>query len=131
MSRNTFDLSYDQVDRLRNTIKDYRDNAEKKLANYLHGQGYSRLSASIQNLIPVSDRKKKHARDTDALMDRDTDSNLSVTIGTRTSYNYLYFPDDGSNTIHHAGNQQFFFRGVQQEEPKVMDEMIGILKFPE
>lgn len=131
MSAGTFDLSYDQVDRLQNAIKEYHDNAEKKITNYLHGQGYERLSGSIQRLIPVSDRRKRHARDADALMDRDTDSNLSVTIGTRNSYNYLYFPDDGSNTLHHIGNQQFFFQGVQQEEERVMNEMVGILKFPE
>lgn len=40
---------------------------------------------------------------------------------------YLYFPDDGTNTEHHAGNQQFMFRGATDSQDRIVNEVIDEL----
>lgn len=124
-----YEVEYSEIERLYEKIIRYPADAEKKLTRYLHAAGYERLSKSIQNAIPVSDRQKNHARDANALMDKEKSSNLSVTIGTKSKYHYLYFPDDGSTTLRHAGNKQFFARGVENEETNVINEMLELLQF--
>ena len=52
---------------------------------------------------------------------------LSVTIKTVNAYNYLYFPDDGSNTKKHAGNQQFMASGAENASDRIMELCIGHL----
>lgn len=126
-----FELNADSIEVLEKTIKEYQEGAEEKITNYLHGKGYEILSDSIQTLIPVSDRKKRHARNSAALQDRVKGSNLSVTVGTKSKYHYLYFPDDGSNTIHHVGNQHFFEKGAERKEENVINGILDALKFKE
>ena len=53
--------------------------------------------------------------------------NLSVTVKTTKQYQYLYFPDDGSNTKHHAGNQQFFQRGGDSQADEITERCINRL----
>jgi predicted small lipoprotein YifL len=52
---------------------------------------------------------------------------LSVTIAARGRYGYLYFPDDGTNTKRHAGNQQFMMRGAENATAQIVDLCIGKL----
>ena len=47
----------------------------------------------------------------------------SVIFKSSPAWNYLYFPDDGSNTVRHRGNQQFMLRGAQDAAPKIADEI--------
>lgn len=132
-----YEINSDSVDALYSAMKRYGAGASKKVTEYLHGKGYEVLSSSIQKAIPVSDdlskhgkkQPKGHARNLQALGDRDKGSNLSVIIGTKSRWNYLYFPDDGSNTVHHAGNQQFFKAGVERKETEVINDLLDILSF--
>ena len=127
MSR--YELNADSIDVLERAIKEYQQGAEDKITGYLHDKGYQTLSNSIQSMIPVSDRKKKHAKNSAALMDRQKGSRLAVTVGTRSKFHYLYFPDDGTNTKHHAGKQHFFERGVEAQEENVINGILDALKF--
>ena len=125
----TFSIDAEDIDVLYDTIKQYPKNAEEKINKYLHGKGYERMEKSIHNAIPVSDRRKSHARNASPLRDKEVSSNLSVTISTKTKYHYLYFPDDGTNTIHHAGEKYFFYGGVERETENVMNEMLEAIRF--
>ena len=124
-----YELNADSIDILERAIKEYQQGAEEKITSYLHNRGYQAISNSIQNMIPVSDRKKKHARSSSALMDREKGSMLAVTVGTRSKFHYLYFPDDGTNTKHHIGEQHFFERGVEAQEENVINGILDALKF--
>ena len=55
------------------------------------------------------------------------EENLAVIVKTKGPYHYLYFPDDGSNTQHHFGNQQFMFDGANASEDKIVNEVIDEL----
>ena len=52
---------------------------------------------------------------------------LTVTIAARGRYHYLYFPDDGSNTRRHVGNQEFMRRGAEAAAGKIIDICLGRL----
>ena len=105
-----FRLDATEYDRLVDAIKNFPGDAEKAINSVFHNEGSLLIQDSIRNLMPVSGRtwkgKKRAAKDAKSLTDMK--GNLFVIVKTTNSYNYLYFPDDGSNTKRHAGNQQFF-----------------------
>ena len=133
----TYEIKTESLEKLWKGLNGFSSTAANEINTYLHGAGYTLFSKSIEDLIPVSDRKKKHAKYSNALQDRLKSSrsrgggfeNLSVTIGSKTKYDYLYFPDDGSNTVHHAGNQHFFDRGIERKEDEAVDEMLDRITF--
>lgn len=132
-----YEIKAQSIEKLQKSLNGYAETAENEINTYLHGSGYNLFSHSIENLIPVSDKKKKHAKYSNSLQDRLKSSrsrgggfqNLSVTIGTKPKYDYLYFPNDGSNTVHHAGNQHFFDRGIEKKEDEAVDEMLDRITF--
>lgn len=126
-----YEVKSEDFKELENAIREYREGADRKITEYLHTKGYTVLSNSIQNLIPVSNRRKKHAKNQKVLQDKFKNSVLSVTIGAKSSFNYLYFPDDGSNTKNHAGNKHFFLEGIEKEELQIINDLLEELSFKE
>ncbi len=128
-----FSLEYDDLKAFEEAVKAYPGNAEKKINKYLHGKGYSIFEKAIKNAMPVSGRtwkgKKNAAKTSNSIEDKNKDDNLSVTLHPPTRYNYLYFPNDGTNTERHIGNQRFFERGVEQESNQAINDMLDLLKF--
>lgn len=121
---NIFYLDASTFDNLQQAMKEYSANAEDVVNEVLHEEAGQMLKESIQNLIPVSERtwkgKKGAAKTSNSL--KSINSNLAVTITTTPTYQYLYFPDDGTNTRKHAGNKQFFMQGTES----VTDEIINL-----
>lgn len=124
-----FELNVSEVDRLIEAIKNFPYDAEEAINEVLHGEGAELLQESITRLMPVSGRKwqgkKKGAKSAKSL--KNVTGNLSVTVTTQKSYQYLYFPDDGSNTENHYGNQQFFYRGGEAVQDDIIDRCINRL----
>lgn len=52
------------------------------------------------------------------------DASLQVTIAARGRLGYLYFPDDGTNTKKHVGDQQFMQQGAEDEQSDILDRCI-------
>lgn len=127
----TYNLDYESVKQLEDAIKNYHEHADEKITQYLHGKGYEKFEKAIKNAMPESGRKwkkkKRAAKTAASLQDKNTSENLAVTIRAKTAYGYLYFPDDGSNTIHHRGNQRFLKKGVEIESHEVVNDMIEML----
>lgn len=127
-----FILDDHQAEQLEETIKQYQEGAEGKINKYLHGKGYEAFEKSIYNAMPESGRKwrgkKKAARTAKSLQDKNKGEKLAVTIKAATAYGYLYFPNDGSNTEKHNGNQQFFEKGVEAKTEEAINDMIELLK---
>lgn len=69
--------------------------------------------------------EKAAASQTDPL--KPEGGNLSVVVRTKYGYHYLYFPDDGSNTERHEGNQQFMFKGAEGVADEVVNGIIDKL----
>lgn len=124
-----FKLDAAEFDRLTERIKEYQGDAENVINEVLWGEGGPLISAAIMELLPRSGRtwigKPKEAKS--AAPFTQVNDNLSVTVRTKGTYNYLYFPDDGSNTKRHEGNLQFMFRGAENEQERIIDLCIAKL----
>lgn len=124
-----FELNIADVVRLENALKAYEGDAEKALNDVLHNQAGKLIQDEIKLLMPASGRKwkgKKAPAKTSKSI-KVINGNLSVTETTTKSYHYLYFPDDGTNTQRHVGNQQFFLRGAENKKEEIIDLCVGRL----
>ncbi len=103
--------------------------AERIINEYLHGQGGEVIRDNIRKILPVSGRtwngKRAAASKTNPFLIKK--ENLAVVVHTKGAYHYLYFPDDGSNTVHHFGNQQFMFKGAMDSSDKIVNEVVDKL----
>ena len=124
-----FDVNILEFEKLERAINNFPGSAEDAINAVLHNEGGPLIQAAIQPLIPVSGKhwkgKKSPARTSNSL--RSTNENLAVTVRSAKSYQYLYFPDDGTNTRRHVGNQQFFRRGAESVADEIIDRCVGSL----
>lgn len=125
----TFELDAQDLDALQEKMNAYGEGAAREINDVLHGEGAREINDQIMRILPSSGRhwKGKKAPARSAQPFTQEDGMLSVTIKTVNSYNYLYFPDDGSNTKKHAGNQQFMAAGAESASGKIMELCIGKL----
>lgn len=122
-------LDLEDFAKVKAAVKEYGAGAEKAIADILHDSGES-IYREINPLIHPSGRKfKGHGSSAaaSAWPRYDTNDPLSVTVATRSKFHYLYFPDDGSNTDHHQGMQQFFKRGGEAAAPRIVDRCLDAL----
>lgn len=128
-------LNAEEVDRLQKALENFPGNSEKAINEVFHGEGGALIQEHIRRLIPVSGKtwrgKAAPAKSGNSLML--VPGNLSVTTKSTKKYHYLYFPDDGTNTRRHVGNQRFFPTGAEIAAPEVVDMCIDniITKFKE
>lgn len=129
MAKEVFSLRLAATDELIEKMKAYQGNVENVVNEVLWDQGGPLINQAIMQLLPRSGRtwkgKKKAAADAQPFTQKN--ENLSVTITTKYSYNYLYFPDDGSTTRKHAGQRHFMFGGAENEQGKIIDLCIARL----
>lgn len=127
MSQFTMDLK--QMDDFAEAIGGFANGyeAEQIINGYLQGEGGDAIGEEIRGILPASGRKwKGKAPAARGVMPfkKESKENLSVTVKTTKRYHYLYFPDDGSNTIHHQGNQQFMFEGASRKAEEIGDTIL-------
>lgn len=112
-----------EVERLYNAIKNFPGVAEQSINDVFHNDAPPMVEETIKLLMPMSGRtwagKAPPARTAKSLT-KET-GNLTFAVKTTGKYHYLYFPDDGSNTRNHVGDQQFFQRGGEMEQYEIVD----------
>ena len=128
-----FEMDIYEMERLFDTVKKFPDIAEKTINDVFHNDAPSLVSEGIRRLIPVSGETwkgkapaAKTARASVAERKHER-KNLTFVVGTTNKYHYLYFPDDGTNTRRHAGNQQFFKKGGEAKQSEIVDRCIARL----
>lgn len=122
-----FEMDAKEVERLYNTVKNFPGNAEKSINDVFHNEAPKLVSEEIKRLMPVSGKTwkgKAPAAKTAKSLTEDK-GNLSFTVRSNGKYDYLYFPDDGTNTRRHVGNQQFFKRGGENKQTEIVDRCIN------
>lgn len=124
-----FRLDAIQVLRLEEAMKDFIGDTETTINDVLHNEGGQLIHDEIKRLMPMSGKrwkgKKPPAKTSKSL--EIVGGNLSVTVSAKKAYQYLYFPDDGSNTRNHAGNQQFFLNGGENQKEEILNRCINRL----
>ena len=121
-----FDLRATEIDDLGIALQNFPGDAESVINDVLHNEGGPLAEKAIRNLMPTSGKrwkgKKPAAKSSKSL--RQENANLSVTVRTTYNYHYLWFPDDGTNTYRHVGNQQFFRRGGESVVDDIVDRCV-------
>ena len=124
-----FELNVLEIEKLHQAMMDYQGDLEATINDVLHNEAGDLAQESIRRLMPVSGKtwkgKKPAAKKSKSLTN--INGELSVTVTTKKNWNYLYFPDDGSNTRRHIGNQQFFARGGEAVQDEIVERCINKL----
>lgn len=127
-----FELKAETVKEMIENMTKFADGreAEKIINDYLWGDAGDLIETEIHTLLPESGRiwqgKAAAAKRAKPFL-KDTGMNLNVRIRTKNKYHYLYFPDDGSNTIRHVGNQQFMFDGANRKADEIGSTIVDRL----
>lgn len=124
-----YEIDYSDLEHLQAWMEAYGKGAAKVVEDTLR-ECAPKVRDRINLLMPVSGRRfKGHtsgARGTK--WERiSSEEPLSVTVAANSKRRYLYFPDDGSNTKRHAGNQHFFRRGAEAALPQVVEALAEAL----
>ena len=121
-----FEMDTKEIERLHKAIRNFPGKAEETINDVFHNEAPPIVSEEIKRLMPTSGRtwkgKPKAAKSAKSLTDET--ENLAFTVKTVAKYHYLYFPDDGTNTRRHIGNQQFFKRGGEAKQSEIVDRCI-------
>ena len=124
-----FALEGDDFEKLVESIKSYGDGAAEIVTDVIHDSGDD-IYRRIDPLINPSGRTfRGHSSGAKGSKWQryDTGEPLAITVATTSSRHYLYFPDDGSNTKRHFGNQQFMLRGAEAAAPEILEKGIEAL----
>lgn len=123
------ELNYLSLVAVQEALANYVGDAEEAINEVLHNFAGDRAQEEIKRLIPVSGKtwkgKAPPARTSNSL--QNIHGNLSETVTTTKKYQYLYFPDDGTNTRRHVGNQRFFERGGDAVTDEIIERCLGRL----
>ena len=123
--RSFVDIEYSNLSSLMNAMSEYAGITYRVVNEVLHSSIAAEYPINeISKLIPSSGRNwkgKKAAANSVNPWKTDTSENLTLAIKSKKGYNYLYFPDDGSNTKRHQGEQHFMQRGVDASMPKILE----------
>ena len=127
MARASFGMSAEDVEKLQQAIINYGEGAEQVINDYLKTEAGDIFTESIVNLIPVSDRNKKHAKNSSPLK-AEQKENLSLYIHTKSQFNYLYFPQTGEGTSSGKAPNDFMEKGIDQKYDTVVNQMLDKLQ---
>ncbi|MGU3441227.1 hypothetical protein ACLBXI_14550 [Bacillus cereus] len=116
-----FSVDYVQMERLEQNIQKLSNRAEKILNDVLQVKVSPLLECSILGLMPVSKRKKKHAKMFKSLSTINK-INLTIMLKPKPKFQYLVFPDLGIGTSIKNAPQLFMERGVKRETNKSIEE---------
>lgn len=121
------EINATEYEQLLEAMESYAGDVSRTVDSVLHGEGYDLAEAEVRKLIPVSGKHwkgKKTGAKANKRSLRKIAEPLAMSVATTTNYSYLYFPDDGSNTRRHAGNQQFFWYGGENAIDDIIERCI-------
>lgn len=132
MGRVKLDIFDEGISELAEAIENYPTFAGEVINDVLWNEGAPLIQESIMQLLPESGRKwrgKKPAAKRSAPFTQ-ANGPLAVTVLSKSAYNYLYFPDDGSTTRNHVGNMQFMLRGAEDQQEEILSRCVVRLTQP-
>lgn len=114
------------IHKLATKISRMGENTEAIINNYLRTRAPEKIIPSIIGLIPVSERKKKHAKTSDPL--KHQNFNLSVVVKEKQKTTpYLHFPNDGTGTSEGKTPKEFMEKGLEKVKDSMINDMLNEL----
>lgn len=126
MANEILTVKTDGFNELLKSVNSYGAEVENVLNNYIHNEAPRKITPSIEGFVPVSNRNKTHARNSNPF-GRQENYNLAVKVITSKPFNYLVFPDEGLGTSVGKQPQNFTGRGLDATMPGLIDEMTARL----
>lgn len=127
---NEFYIEKEDAVKLQERMRQFPGDVEKAINDVLHQIGGPLIIRDIKSYMPASGRvwkgKVGPAKGSKSL--EHINSNLAVEVSATKKYKYLYFPNDGSNTVRHHGGQYFMERGVEKSEENIINEICDRLE---
>ena len=129
MARLNFALTDEGVARFAEALENYDGYAGQVINDVLWNEAGQLIAEGIIPLLPRSGRtwRGKKAAAASTMPFTQKNETLAVTVKTKNAYHYLYFPDDGSNTRNHVGNQQFMLRGAEDQQDEIIERCFARL----
>lgn len=122
-----FELKDKDVERIKQAITKLGDSSESAINKYLHNTGGEKIAKGITNYIPVSKRKKKHAKNSKWY--KQNNYNLAVGVENSTSgknsFYYLYYVATGTGTSKKNGPNDFMKKGMDQEYNDIVNGLVN------
>lgn len=122
MANETYELELQQFDNFIKQFAGQGSAVESAINDYLHNNAAQKIAPSIADFVPVSNRNKKHARNS-APFGRQENYNLAVKVITSKQFNYLVFPDEALGRSKGNTPQDFTGRGLEAVMPELINEM--------
>lgn len=124
-----FNINDTGLKQLEEHMKNFAGNVEEVINDVLHNEAAPLAQDAIRRLMPVSGKswKGKKAAAKSGKSMQSVNYNLAVEVKTTKDYQYLYFPNDGTNTRRHAGQQFFFEKGGEAVQNDVVERCVARL----
>lgn len=123
--KGTFSLKDEDVNKIKEAIKDCGEYSEKVINDYLHNVGGENIAKSITNFLPRSNRNKVHAKDKKWY--KQSNYNLSVSIENASKFYYLYYVATGTGTSKMNEPNSFMEDGLEKESSNVVNGIVNEL----
>ena len=127
MASINFTLKDEDLLKIQEAITDFEGDAEKVINECLANEVKDKFINSITNLIPISDRNKRHAKTSNPL-DGKVRNNLTLWIHTKPQYNYLYFPQNAEGQSKGNSPNDFMDKGIDVEYDNAVNMILDKLQ---
>lgn len=125
-------VKFDGVEQLGQRIADFGEGAGQIIQGVYEDFAAKEIKENIIPLIHPSGRTfKGHRQGARSAgpekVFKHSVKELSLVVSTNRPFGYLYFPDDGSTTSSHQGNQHFMDRGLQRSVDGIIERCVAAL----
>lgn len=120
-----FSINANELDKIESLFNDFPGTARVAINEVLHSDlAFEIATNNIQPLLPSSGRHwkgKGAAAASTQPFRKGPNELLTLIVRSKPKYHYLYFPDDGSYTEYHMGNQHFMQHGAEKSLGAIAD----------
>lgn len=120
-----FSLNDAQLDKITDAIKQAGADAETAINTYLQNTAPDIVKTSITDLIPISNRTRKHAKTSKPFEHQNF--NLALQVKSRRPFYYLKFINDGTGTSKGKNALEFMERGLDAKVEEMTDGMLDAI----
>lgn len=127
-----YDINFNNSKKLEEALKKSVVNLEPKINEYLHVKGSKQVMQAIIGFMPVSNRNKKHAKNSNPLKIQALNLGFEVyakggAANKNGSFGYLVFPNEGRGSSNPIA-QEFFEKGLKSKEDLLFKDIMKIIE---